>query len=148
MSLLKLAGKYNKQNPRSPFCVSRVLCNINVSSYGDTVSRSLDFEPTLFIKVKVFTLKKCPPFRELLRTRETPNMEEEMGRVTKQNKKTFSSKNAAIIHVKCWNILPEDLRCVLSWGLSWSQLHFQPVEQSGILWAQQRGSEVTLSHRC
>lgn len=93
MSLLKLAGKYNKQNPRSPFCVSRVLCNINVSSYDDTVSRSLDFEPTLFLKVKVFTLKKCPPFRELLRTRETPNMEKEMGRVTKQkNKNIFLKK--------------------------------------------------------
>lgn len=84
MSLLKLAGKYKKQNPRSPFCVCRALCNINVSSYGDTVSSSLDFEPTLFIKVKVFTLKKCPPFSELLRTRETPNMKEKMGRVTKQ----------------------------------------------------------------
>lgn len=91
------------------------------------MSSSLGCGPPLFVKVNIFTLKKCPSAESCQGLRGAGERWETEGR------KTFPSiQSAAIIHVECWNILPADPWCVLSWGLSWSQLYFQPVEESGV----------------
>lgn len=82
------------------------------------MSSSLGFQPPLFVKVKVFTLKNNAPCSVLL-LRSQESLLQEKGKGGKSKKKTLSSiQSAAIIHVKCWNTLPADPWCVLSWGLS------------------------------
>lgn len=66
--------------------------------------------------------KEMSPCGELLRSTENQ-------RWARERETFLSIQSAAIIHVECWNTLPADLGCILSWGLSWSQLHFQPVER-------------------
>lgn len=112
------------------------------SPYGDTpiVSSSVGRGPTLFVKVNVFTLKKCPPVvsnavsGEMCIVRKTE-------RAQKQHFPQY--KRMAIIHVECWNVLPADLPCVPHWDTAGVNSIFSLLNKVASRWEEWlRGCEV------
>ena len=134
--MIKKKKKNRKRtNPFSP--PTRAICGINASlPYGDTqiASSSLGRGPPLFGKVSVFTLKKHSPRSE------RPRSPESRGGASERGAKGRKKKNISL-DIKCRYYSCGVLKCTprgpavcaLAGGLSWSQLHFQPVEESGVL---------------
>lgn len=125
-----------KQNKKSIWthlvCLPSYLwhkCIFPIWWYTDSEQQSWQWSTSICKGQRLYFKEMSPPTVSCQGLqRATEEWEKEGRRV----RKTFPSiQSAAIIHVECWNV---HLWCVLSWGLSWSQLHFQPVEESGVLW--------------